>query len=121
VDAGVLPQYRFYLEVEKVVFPAGGDIPDHPGLLWKRESFAVAESRESAQFHDKPGFFVDAKLRDAMLGSLREGLLIRPDQAKVLPFSDYDRRKAGRRVSRHPLHELPRAGVTRNDEHVLVS
>jgi len=44
-------------------------------------------------------------IRDAMLASLREVLLIRPDQAKVLPFSDYDRCKAGRRVSRHPLHE----------------
>lgn len=105
VDAGVLPKYRFYLEVEKIVFPAGGDFPDRPGLLWERESFAVAESRESAQFHDKPGFFVEARLRDAMLASLRDVLLIRPDQAKVLPFSDYDRCKAGRRVSRHPLHE----------------
>ena len=105
VDAGVLPKYRFYLEVEKVVFPAGGDFPDRPGLLWERESFAVAESKESAQFQDKPGFLVDAKLRDAMLAALREVLLIRPDQAKVLPFSDYDRCKAGRRVSPHPLHE----------------
>jgi hypothetical protein len=105
VDAGVLPKYRFYLEVERIVFSAGGKFPDHASLLWERESFAVAETKESAQFHDKPGFFVDAKLRDAMLASLRKPLLIRPDQAKVLPFSDYDRSKAGRRVSRHPLHD----------------
>lgn len=105
VDAGVLPKYRFYLEVERVVFPAGGDFPVNPGLLWERVSFAVAESKDSAQFHDKPGFFVEAKLRDAMLDSLREVLLVQPEQAKVLPFSDYDRSKEGRRVSHHPLHE----------------
>ncbi len=36
---------------------------------------------------------------------LRETLLIDPPQAKVLPYSDADNAKLGRRVSSHPLHE----------------
>ncbi len=105
VDAGILPKYRFYLEVQKLIFPASEAFPDHPSLLWKRESFAVAESRESAEFQDKPGCYVEPKLRDAMLASLRHVLLIRPEDAKVLPFSDHDRCRTGRRISHHPLHE----------------
>jgi hypothetical protein len=105
VDAGVMPKYRFHLEVQRVVFPACGPLPEEPAMLWEPESFAVAASKSSAKFEDKPGYYVEAKLRDEMLTSLKTVLNIEPRDAKVLPFSERDRAKAGKRISRHPLHE----------------
>lgn len=105
VDNGVQPKYQFHLEVEKVIFPADGHWPGNPRLIWQPETFAVATSRESAKYQDKPGFYVEPKLRDEMLKSLKDVLEIKPDQAKVLPFSEMDRYKVGKRVSRHPLHD----------------
>lgn len=31
--------------------------------------------------------------------------MVDPDEAKVLPYSDFDRLKVGKLVSRHPLHD----------------
>jgi hypothetical protein len=105
VDNGVTPKYRFHLEVERVVFPADGPQPPDPKLVWPRETFAVADNKKSARYQDKPGFYVEPKLRDAMLRYMHEVLLIKPDQAKVLPFSEVDDATLGKRISQHPLHE----------------
>ena len=37
IDGGTTPKYQFDLEVEHVVFPADGDRPDAPIMLWARE------------------------------------------------------------------------------------
>jgi len=105
VDNGIQPRYQFHLEVERVIFPADGPLPTQPRLIWNRETFAVAESRDSAKFQSKPGFYVEPKLRDEMLKCLREVFLTPLDKARVLPFSEMDRAKVGKRVSRHPLHD----------------
>lgn len=105
VDAGVLPKYRFHLEVQRVVFPATGLVPDQPSMLWEAGSFAVATSKDSAKFEDKPGYFVDPKQCDAILASLRSVLNIDPKDARVLPFYERNRARAGKQISQHPLHE----------------
>jgi hypothetical protein len=102
---GVTPKYQFHLEVEQVVFPADGDRPENPEMVWGRESFAVAESRDSAKLEEIPGCPVTPELEAAIRRSLTETLLIDPEQAKVLPISGYDEAKAGRRVSTHPLKD----------------
>jgi hypothetical protein len=105
VDAGVEPKYQFHLEVEHVILPAEGFGGKGPELTWERESFAVAEKRDSARMEEKPGFFVDPPTREAILKCLREVLLINLDAARVLPFSETDLPKVGKRVSQHSLHE----------------
>jgi hypothetical protein len=105
VDGGVTPKYQFHLEVEHVVFPADGDRPENPEMVWGRESFAVAESKDSAKLEEIPGYPVTPELEAAIRRCLTETLLIDPEQAKVLPISGYDEAKVGKRVSRHPLNE----------------
>jgi len=104
VDAGITPKYRFHLEVDRVVFPADGPHPPDAKLLWPRETFAVAESKKSARYQDKPGFYVEPKLRDEMFRYMEEVPLIKPDEARVLPFSQVDNATLGKRISQHPLH-----------------
>lgn len=77
----------------------------HSKLVWSRETFAVAASKKSARYQDKPGFYVEPELSDEMFHFMREGFLIKPDEAKVLPFSEVDDATLGKRISRHPLHE----------------
>ncbi|HYW96924.1 MAG TPA: hypothetical protein VE870_15115 [Bacteroidales bacterium] len=107
VDAGKTPRYQFYLEVEQVVFPAEGDWPDNPNMVWARESFAVAKTKNSARYEEIPGYHVPAEVETEILKCLKEVLLVDPNQmkTKVLPVSSYDRAKVGKRVSAHPLHE----------------
>jgi len=105
VDGGTTPKYQFHLEVEHVAFPADGDRPDDPDMLWARESFAVARTKDSARYEEIPGYHVSAELETEIMNCLTKVLLVRPDQTKVLPTSSYDRVKIGKRVSAHPLHE----------------
>ena len=105
VDAGIRPKYQFHVEVERVVFPIDCDIPENPGLLWARETFAVAEKRTSAKLELKPGFHVEPKVRDEMFECLTKVFCVDLEKARVLPFSEMDRFKTGKRVSEHPLHE----------------
>lgn len=105
VDGGVTPRYQFHLEVELVVFPSDGDRPNDPKLIWHRESFAVAKSRDDAKYEEMPGYHVKPEEQMAILRCLTEILLIDPDKAKVLPISHFDEVKTGKRVSAHPLHE----------------
>ena len=105
VDGGVRPKYQFHLEIEHVVFPAEGDYPNESNLVWERETFAIAESRDSAKIEEKPGFYVEPRLKEEMIKCLKDVLYIDPLTARVLPFSEIDRYKVGKRISRHPLHD----------------
>jgi hypothetical protein len=105
VDGGVTPKYQFHLEVEHVAFPADEDRPENPEMVWGRESFAVAESKDSAKPEEIPGYPVTSELEAAIRQCLTETLLIDPEEAKVLPVSSYDEAKVGKRISRHPLRE----------------
>jgi hypothetical protein len=105
VDGGVTPKYQFHLEVESVVFPADGARPDAPERVWTRDTFAVAKSREDARYVEMPGYFVQPRERAAILTCLAEVLQVDPEHAKVLPISDYDQAKVGKRISAHPLHD----------------
>ena len=57
------------------------------------------------RLEEKPGFYVEPKLRDEMLTCLTRTLLIDPKEARVIPFSETDLPKVGKRISEHPLHE----------------
>jgi hypothetical protein len=105
VDGTVVPKYQFHLEVEYVVFPADGIRPESPEMVWERESFAVAKSKKQTKYEQIPGYLVPQELNDEIRQCLAEILKVVPDQARVLPVSEFDHTKAGRRVSSHPLHE----------------
>lgn len=104
-DGAVVPKYQFYLEVEGVVFPADGEKPENPEMVWASESFAVAKSKDSARFEEVPGYDVPHELQSEIMKCLTDVLLVDPERARVLPVSDYDRAKVGKRISAHPLHE----------------
>jgi hypothetical protein len=118
VDGPIVPKYQFHLEVENVVFPEEGEHPDAPEMIWGRESFAVAKSRDSARYEELPGYEVSPDLEAAILRCLTETLLIEPEQAKVLPVSHFDKAKVGKRVTAHPLHEtfVGKASKTRRED-----
>ncbi len=105
VDQGVVPKYRFHLEVERVVFPSDGELPPSPRFVWERETFAVAESRKAARVHEKPGFRVEPQICEDMLNCLKTIFLASPTDAKVLPYCGPDNATLGKRVSNHPLHD----------------
>jgi hypothetical protein len=105
VDGNIVPKYQFHLEVETVVFPADAERPDNPEMVWTRESFAVAKSRDSARYEEVPGYDVPPQLESEIMDCLTHVLLIEPEKARVLPVSEYDRAKVGKRISAHPLHE----------------
>lgn len=104
-DRGIDPNYRYLLEVEAVVMPTDRSPDDSSELAWSPESFTVAESRRSTNVEASPGYFVEPEVEQEMLECLREVLLVETDKAKVLPFSQADNAKLGKRVSNHPLHE----------------
>jgi len=54
---------------------------------------------------ESPGYFVEPERERKILTFLEDILLVEPQQAKVLPYSNADRLKVGKRVSTHPLHE----------------
>jgi hypothetical protein len=87
-------------------------------MIWTRESFAVAKSRNSAKYEEIPGYHVPAELEGKIMRCLTESLSIDPKKAKVLPASFFDQAKVGKRVSSHPLHETyigPQEKERRND------
>src|SRR5262249_9169898 len=49
VDGSISPKYQYYFEVDHVVFPEDGERPEGVGKVWGRDSFAVAESKDSAR------------------------------------------------------------------------
>jgi hypothetical protein len=103
VDGNVIPKYQFRLKVEKVIFPADGDRPENPEMVWTPESFAVAKSKDSARCETVPGYDVPPDLESAIRICLDEDLLVDLERAKVLPVSSYDRAKVGKRFSTDPL------------------
>ncbi len=119
VDGGIAPKYQFHLEVEHVVFPADRPGPGRPELVWERETFAVAASRDSARMEEKPGFYVEPTTKEAILKCFREVLLIDLESACVLPYSETDLPKVGKRVSEHPLHETYIGKKDREHRHEL--
>lgn len=104
-DGPVNPKYQFYLEVDQVVFPRDGDIPEKPGYVWIRSSLAMAESRSDAKTEGLPGFQVDEELRDRMIEILRDEFGVNRKNAKVLPFSGEVSKRLGKKVVDHPLHD----------------
>lgn len=102
---GIDPKYRYLLEVEAEVMPTDRSPDDSSELAWSPESFTVAKSRRSTNVEASPGYFVEPEVEQEMLECLREVLLVETDKAKVLPFSQADNAKLGKRVSNHPLHE----------------
>lgn len=105
IDGTVRPKYQFHLEVERVIVPPGGDLAKRSDFVWTPESFSVAASREAARVEETPGYFVEPDREAQILDCLSNLLFVRPEEAKVLPFSKADRLKVGKRVSAHPLHE----------------
>jgi len=105
IDGSVRPKYQFHLEVERVVVPASGDYSKLPEYVWSPESFSVAASREAARVEKSPGYSVEPEHEQQIIACLTKVLLVRPEEAKVLPYSTADRLKVGKRISSHPLHE----------------
>lgn len=106
LDGSVRPKYQFHLEVERVVLPATAPSFDkQPDYVWTAESFSVAASKDSARMEESPGYFVEPERERKILTFMEDVLLVEPQQAKVLPYSNADRLKVGKRVSTHPLHE----------------
>ena len=105
VDGGLTPTYRFYLEVEQVVFPSEGVRPPAPDFLWSRDTFAVAADRSQVRFERVPGYLVPPKQAEEIQRCLQEVLDVSPGEGKVGPTSEYDRPKSGKRTAIHPLHD----------------
>lgn len=106
LDGSVRPKYQFHLEVERVVLPAtAASFDKPPDFVWTAESFSVAASKDSARMEESPGYFVEPERERKILTFMEDVLLVEPQQAKVLPYSNPDRLKVGKRVSTHPLHE----------------
>lgn len=105
VDGTVRPKYQFHLEVERVVMPTTRSFSKLPEFLWSPESFSVAASREAARVEETPGYYVDPDRERQIMACLTEVLFVEPEEAKVLPYSNADRFKVGKRISTHPLHE----------------
>ena len=105
VDGTVQPRYQFHLEVERVVMPSTGVHSRLPEFVWSPESFSVAANRESARIEETPGYYVEPEREQQIMACLTDVLYVAPNEAKVLPYSNIDRLKVGKRVSTHPLHE----------------
>lgn len=67
VDGTGRPKYQFYLEVEHVIFPADPPTPMRARHTWDRESFAVADSKESARVERKPGYYVEPSVKERIM------------------------------------------------------
>lgn len=118
VDGAIRPKYQFHLEVERVILPADGGGTDAAIFLWERETFAVAARKDSARIAEKPGYYVEPQLEAEILKCLTSVLFINPNEARVLPCSQMDHAKLGKRVSDHPLHDTyisPESKQSRSD------
>lgn len=105
VDGTVQPKYQFHLEVERVIMPTTGSFTKLPEYLWSPESFSVAASRDAARVEETPGYYVEPDRERQIMACLAEVLFVEPKEAKVLPYSNADHFKVGKRISTHPLHE----------------
>jgi hypothetical protein len=105
VDGTVRPKYQFHLEIERVVMPTTGSFSKLPEFLWSPESFSVAASRDAARVEETPGYYVEPDRERQIMAFLTDVLFVEPEEAKVLPYSNSDRLKVGKRISTHPLHE----------------
>lgn len=104
VDGSVDPLYQIYLQTEAVVFPANDRTSRRARYAWERETFAVAKSKDAARMEEAPGYFAPPEIKENILKFFEEVLHMRPEQARVLPYSEADA-KVGKRVSQHPLHD----------------
>ncbi len=117
VDGTVDPLYQIYLQTEAVVFPANNRTPADARFAWERETFAVAKSKEAARMEEAPGYYAPPDTMGSILKFFEQVLQVRPDQARVLPYSEADA-KVGKRVSQHPLHDTfisPESKKNRSD------
>ncbi len=105
VDGTVRPKYQFHLEVARVVMPTTGSFSKLPEFVWSPESFSVAASRDAARMEETPGYYVEPDREQQIMACLTDVLFVEPEEAKVLPYSNADRLKVGKRISTHPLHE----------------
>jgi hypothetical protein len=105
VDGTVRPKYQFHLEVERVVMPSTGDFSKLSEFVWSPESFSVAASREATRVEETPGYYVEPERERQIMACLTDVLFVEPNEAKVLPYSNADRLRVGKRISTHPLHE----------------
>ena len=105
VDGGVDPRYQIYLQTEAVIFPANNRTPADARFAWERETFAVATSKDTARMVEAPGYYAPAETKGSILKFFEQILLVRPDQARVLPYSEADP-KVGKRVSSIPCTTL---------------
>lgn len=105
IDGAVTPKYQFYLEVDQVIFPRDGALPERPQYVWLRSSLAVVDNQTDAKMESLPGFSVGEDQRDRMIESLRSVFGINLKNAKVLPFSGEVSKRLGKKVVDHPLHD----------------
>jgi hypothetical protein len=118
VDGAIRPKYQFHLEVERVILPADGGGTEAAAFLWERETFAVAARKDSARLEEKPGYYVEPQLEAEILKCLTSVLFVALKDARVLPCSQMDHAKLGKRVSEHPLHDTyisPESKESRSD------
>lgn len=105
IDRGIVPNYRFLLEIEAVVMPVDREYERRSELAWSPDSFTVAKNRKETRLEESPGYYVDAERERAILECLQEVLLVDTDSARALPYSESADAKRGKRISNHPLHE----------------
>ena len=98
------PLYQIYLQTEAVVLPANDRTPADVHFAWERETFAVAKSKDAARMEESPGYYAPPDAKDNILKFFEQVLQVRPNEARVLPYSEADA-KVGKRVSQHPLHD----------------
>lgn len=105
VDSGVDAKYQFHFDVEAVVLPADAEMRGRPSHVWQRETLAFAETRKDARYEDVPGYEVPAEQEEEILRCLTEKLHVNPRDAKVLPVSNCNWDRIGKRFAYHPLHD----------------
>ena len=88
IDRGIVPNYRFLLEIEAVVMPVDREYERRSELAWSPDSFTVAKNRKETRLEESPGYYVDAERERAILECLQEVLLVDTDSARVLPYSN---------------------------------
>ncbi len=104
-DSGPRPMYQFLLEVDGVILPAGGQLPEKPRRLWHQRSLALVKDRNDAKVERVNGYGVTSELYEQIMESLVNEFKVSPSFAKNLPVADYRSPKEGRRITRHPIHE----------------
>jgi hypothetical protein len=102
-DDGATPRYRFHLEIDSVVCPVDAGVSPGTRMLWSAESLAVSDKR-IVKMISSPGFEVDPHTDHSMRSCFENLFGVDLRKARVLPYSDWEEPRAGRRVAKHLLH-----------------